>query len=81
MSYFVLGKGKQKRGVTTVSISVTSYIIVCKSLDSDFYTVSRSSSLYSPFGSKFNVKLMFEENTFGVDDDAAQLEFKVSNSK
>ena len=81
MSHYLLGEGKQKRGVTTVAISVTSHFVVCKSLDSEFYAVNKSPSIYSPFGSKYGVKLMFEENTFDVNRHAAVLEFKVCNSK
>ena len=79
--HFVLGKGKQRRGVTSAAFSTTSYFVVVKSLSVDFYTVHKYPSSFLPFGSKYDVKLIFEENTFGDDDVAGELEFKVCNSK
>ena len=64
--------------MVTVSIKVASFFVVCTALDSDLYTVPKLPSSYSPFGSKYVIKLIFEENTF--EDDDAVLEFKVCSS-
>ena len=39
--------------------------------DPAFYTVNNSSLFCSPFGSKYDVKLIFENIPFVIDDDVA----------
>ena len=55
-------------------ISITSFYVVCMSLDSIEYTIPRAGVSLSPFDSKYGIKLVFEEGTF-YDD--AILQFKV----
>ena len=59
----------------SAKILVTSLYVLCMSLDSITYTVPKAGLSFSPFDSKYGVKLIFEEDTF--DDDSAIVQIKV----
>ena len=59
----------------SAKISVTSFYVVCMSLDSMAYTIHKARLSFSPFDSKYDVTLVFEESTFG--DNSAIVEMKV----
>ena len=59
----------------SAKISITSFYVVCLSLDSMAYTIPKAGISFSPFDSKYGLKVIFEEGTFG--DESVILHFKV----
>ena len=61
--------------VASARISNASFFVLCTALDLVTYQVPRSGGSIAPFDSKFGIKVIFEEDTFG--DENTIVEFKV----
>ena len=72
---FPLDDGSQTVMAISVKISITSFYVVCMSLDSKTYTIPKAGISFFPFDSKYGVKLIFKEDTFG--DNSATVQLKV----
>ena len=74
----ILDEADKKEMKAIARISITSFFVVCMTLDSYVFSVPKFGSSFCIFGSKYLVRLIFKERHLANDD--VILEAKVSRS-